>query len=92
MWTGGFPPLAALWLLLLRGQFQMLAALVIGGSILAVYRRNKITAALMTITYLFAMGDVRRIVAMVAPQPEFDPLLLIGPGMAMLLALPTPFD
>ena len=91
MWTGGFLLLAALWFLLLRGQFQLLAALVIGGSILAVFRSNKVTAALMTIAYLFAMGDVRRIVAMVAPQPEFDPLLLIGPGMAMLLALPTLF-
>jgi hypothetical protein len=88
MWTGGLLYASILWLLMLGGQFDLVCALIIAGSLLLVSLYDKATATLLTFTYLFLMGDIRRIVAVAFGQPAQDLLLLVGPAMAFVLALP----
>ena len=89
LWVGGLLLVGALWFVLVEGMFHLLLAIILGGTILAISRTNKALSAILTIGYLFIMGDVRRIVALLAPQPAFDPLLLIGPVVGLVLALPA---
>ena len=88
LWCGAVLLVASLFVVLVHGQFHLLAAIIIGSMLFAISRKDPATAIVLTFAYLFLMGDIRRILSTVAPQPAFDPLLLIGPGMAALLALP----
>src|SRR5947209_8620971 len=88
LWCGGIALIALLCLVLIHGQFHLLAAIMLGTALFAISRNDPSTAIALTFAYLFLMGDIRRILAIASPQPAFDPLLLIGPGMAASLALP----
>ncbi len=88
LWCGALVLIASLFVVLVHGQFHLLAAIILGSMLFAISRRDPATAIVFTFAYLFLMGDMRRILAIAAPQPAFDPLLLIGPGMAALLAVP----
>ncbi len=88
MWVGGLLCVGILCFLMLEGQFNLLFAVIIGGSLLLVSLRDKPTALLLTLAYLFLMGDLRRIFAVTVGQPTLDLLLLIGPAMALVLVLP----
>jgi hypothetical protein len=88
MWIGGFMLMSCLWLLMLKGQMNFLCALMIFGGLLIVSLREQATAALLTLAFLTLMGDLRRIAAASFGQPALDLLLLVGPCMAVVLALP----
>jgi hypothetical protein len=91
LWTGGFVLLGFLWILLIQNRLHLLAAILIGGTILSICRVDRPTAVLVTFAYLFLMGDLRRIISLGEPQPAFDPMLLISPVMAAYLGLPQLF-
>ncbi len=88
MWTLGLFGSAVLWILMLKGQFNLLCTLIILGSLLLVSLHDRATAILLTLSYLILMGDIRRILAALVGPPEQDLLLLIGPAIAVVLALP----
>ena len=91
LWGGALALLSAMLFLLSQGQFHLLVALAIGSALLAYSFRDKASAIVLIFAYLFAMGDIRRIVGLATPQPAFDPLLLVGPVMAALFAMPSLF-
>jgi hypothetical protein len=88
MWVGGLLLMLCLWYLLLRGQMDLICALLIFITLLVVSVYNKITGAIMTLGYLTLMGDFRRMVAASFGQPKFDLLLVVAPSIAFLLAFP----
>lgn len=88
LWLSGFGIFSVLWFLLLREQFHMLAALMIGCTLIVIAFQERSTAALLTIAYLLVMGDLRRLIGLLAPQPNYDPLLLVGPAVAAFLSIP----
>ena len=88
MWITGLCSAGILWLLVLAGQLNLVCALIVAGTLLVVSFYDRATAALLTFTYLFLMGDIRRIVAIAFGQPAQDLLLLVGPVMAFVLAFP----
>jgi hypothetical protein len=88
LWGGGLVLLAALGFLLIQGQFHLLAAVAIGLCLICVSALDKRPAVLLTFTFLFLMGDIRRLISVAEPQPQFDPILLVGPTMAVYLAVP----
>jgi hypothetical protein len=88
MWIAGLLSASILWLLMLASQFDLMCALILAGTLLLVSCYDKATAALLTFTYLFLMGDIRRIVAVAFGQPAQDLLLVVGPAMALVLAFP----
>jgi general stress protein CsbA len=79
--------LSSLWLLV-HGQFNLLAFLFALVILLTVTTINKPLSICLTIAYLFLLGDIRRVVNMFAGFPKLDPLLLVGPVVSLLLALP----
>jgi hypothetical protein len=88
MWTLGLFGSAVLWILMLKGQFNLLCTVIILGSLLLVSLHDRATAILLTLSYLVLMGDIRRILAALVGPPEQDLLLLIGPAIAVVLAFP----
>ena len=88
MWIGGFMLMSCLWLLMLKGQMDLLCTVMIFGALLLVSLREQAAGALLTLAYLSLLGDTRRIVAASFGQPALDLLLLVGPGMAVVLAFP----
>ena len=88
MWAGGVALLAILCAILAHGQFHLLLAILILLGLLSLSTVNKQLTIVLTFTYMFLMGDLRRLVSTIAPQPSFDPLLIVGPAMAFYLALP----
>ena len=88
LWLGAGTLLATLCFILTRGQFHLLVAIVILTALLSLSIVEKQLAVLFTFTYLFLMGDLRRLIATIAPQPAFDPLLLVGPIVTLTLAVP----
>jgi hypothetical protein len=91
LWVGGLILSAALWLLMISGRLNLLCAVLITGVFLLAYLCDKAIAITLLFAYLLLLGDIRRIVSVLVGQPTFDPLLLIAPAMAALLALPLFF-
>lgn len=75
--------------LLLRGQMNLLCAVLALGTLLLISVFNKTTAILASLTYLILLGDLRRIVTVYLGQTKVDLLLLVAPIMAFYLALPS---
>jgi hypothetical protein len=88
MWIGGLLFASILWFLMLHGQFNFLCAFIIASGLILVSLYDKAAAILLTLTYLFLMGDLRRILAVTVGQPAQDLLLLVGPIVAFVLAFP----
>jgi hypothetical protein len=88
MWALGAVLMVAFSALALRGQINLLATVLITGTLLLVSIRDKAAAALLTLAYLTLMGDIRRIVSYVGDTPSLDLLLLVGPVLATVLAVP----
>ncbi len=88
MWLTGLLCASVLWLLMLGGQFDLICALIVASTLLLISYFDKSTAIVLTFTFLFLMGDIRRIVAVAFGQPAQDLLLLVGPVMAFVLAFP----
>jgi hypothetical protein len=87
-WSTALLSLAALLWLLLHGLFTPLAFLILVALLVVASIINKALAICLTFAFLFALGDIRRIVSMLTGFPELDPLLLVGPIISILLALP----
>lgn len=89
LWFTGLLFASALWLLASIGQLNLVCAIVIATVLLLVSLRDKPTAIVLAFIYLILMGDIRRVVFSVIGQPAQDPLLLVGPLFALVLALPV---
>ena len=83
MWMGGFMLMSCLWLLMLKGQMDLLCAVMVFGVLLLVSLREQAAAALLTLAFFSLLGDTRRIVASFG-QPALDLLLLVRPGASLL--------
>ncbi len=88
IWAAGLGLMLSLWMLLLREQMDLLAALLIAGVLLMVTVQNKATGVILTLGYLTVLGDIRRMVAAYFGQPRLDLLLIVGPLVVFILALP----
>jgi hypothetical protein len=88
MWIGGLLGASVLWFLMLHGQFNFLCAFILASGLILVSLFDKPAAILLTLAYLILMGDLRRMLSVVFGQPAQDLLLLVGPVVAFVLALP----
>ena len=88
-WIGGISLMLILWNLLLGEKMDLLAALMVGGSLLIVCLRDRTSGAILTLAYLTVMGDIRRMVAASFGEPKLDLLLLVAPCIAIILASPA---
>ncbi|HEY4356901.1 MAG TPA: hypothetical protein VGN16_14215 [Acidobacteriaceae bacterium] len=89
LWGGGLAYAALLWVLMIRGQVNLLGAILAFSVLLLTLFFSRTTAALSTLVYLNILGDLRRLMAATfGPPPTLDLLLLVGPAMAVILALP----
>jgi hypothetical protein len=79
--------LLLVWLLV-QGSLNLLALLLILATLIVASAINKPASICFTLTYLFLLGDIRRLVNMYLGFPSLDPLLLVGPAISILLALP----
>jgi hypothetical protein len=89
LWMLALSLIVVLGYLLSKSEYHLILAIVIGSSILAISRSDKQLSILLMMAYLYLMGDVRRLASIVATQPAYDPLLLVGPVFAAVLALPV---
>src|SRR5580698_2747884 len=76
-----------LWLLI-QGQFTLLSFLLLLAALITASVVSKPASICITLTYLFLLGDIRRFVSMFFGFPTLHPLLLVGPVISLLLALP----
>lgn len=88
VWGGGMALVLGLWYLLVHGQMNLLAALMVGGALLLIATLDRATGAIWTLGYLTVMGDLRRIVTVSFGQSKLDLLLLVAPALAVVLAVP----
>lgn len=91
IWTSSFVFGIFLLYLLIHGQTNLLCAILIGTSFLVIMQYSRATAALYVLGYLILLGDVRRIADAAFGRPKTDFLLLVGPVLAIMLALPPLF-
>jgi len=91
MWLGGGLLLTVLWGLLIIGQLNLLIALILAIPLLLLSVHNKQLAIVCAFGYLILLGDIRRIVAVIAAPAAFDPLLLIVPAVTLVLVAPLLF-
>ena len=80
--------LAPSFWLLIHEQFTFLCFLLLLGALIIASVVSKPASICLTITYLFLLGDIRRFVSMFFGFPALDPLLVVGPIMSIVLALP----
>ena len=80
--------LGVLWLLLVGGRLNLICALMISSVLVLVLTRSAVLAATLTLVYVHVLGDLRRLMDVATGVPDLDLLLLVGPFMAVLLALP----
>jgi hypothetical protein len=88
MWLGGGLLLVVLWGMLIADQVNLLCTVVIAIPLLLLAVCDKESAVLWTLVYLILLGDIRRIVALIAAPATFDPLLLIAPAVTTVLVVP----
>ena len=88
MWATGLICVLLLFLLLIRGNIDLLAALLVVCSLLALALRDKAAAAILGLVYLNLLGDIRRVMDVAFGNPVFDLLLVVAPVFAFLLGLP----
>lgn len=91
MWAGGLLFMVLLMALLIGNQINLIAALIVGAMLAFVAYRDKVLCIFMTMAYLNFMGDIRRVVSLVAGPSPIDFLLLVAPAMAAYLAIPLFF-
>ena len=88
IWIAALACLLSLLWLLVHGQLTFLAFLLMLSGLAIATAIDKPLSICLTIAYLFLLGDIRRLVHMLAGFPKLDPLLLVGPLVSLLLALP----
>jgi hypothetical protein len=75
--------------LLFRDQGNFVVTIVAFSALFCCIAYSKVGAMMITLSYLFFMGDIRRIRDVVLPHPAFDPLILIPAASALVLGLPV---
>jgi len=80
--------IAVLMWFMLHDQLNALFAAAFAILLLIVAIRSRAAAALCTLTYLMLLGDIRRIVSWIGEPTATDPLLIVGPFVALVLATP----
>jgi hypothetical protein len=78
---------ASLWFLM-HQELNLLFAFLIATVLIGIALLDPSKAAVLAIGYLFLLGDLRRVLGVVAEWPRDDLLLLVGPLIAVLLATP----
>lgn len=89
VWLIGLSFLVLAGYLLAHGQTRTLIALMCLGGLLMAWTLDRVVGILATFSFLLFLGDVRRIIDMIAPSyGGLDLLLLVGPIFAVYLAVP----
>ena len=89
VWLMTLAALVPFLFLLWRGQFNVLASAIIFFALILVSVVNRNAAICITFVYLFLLGDIRRMLGVVTGFPILDTLLVVGPAVAMILAIPV---
>jgi hypothetical protein len=87
-WLSTLVALVPLCWLLYHGQFNALTFVMFLLPLVAAVQIDKPWAICIILTYLFLLGDIRRIVGITIGFPKFDLLLVVGPVVTILVALP----
>ena len=88
MWAAGLVCVLFLFLLLIRDNMNLLAAILMVCFLLALSIRDKAAGAISALLYLNLMGDIRRVLDVAFGNPVLDLLLLVAPGFAFMMAVP----
>ena len=78
-----------LFFLLIRGQMDLLCAVLAIGVLLLMSALDRGLAIMGSFAFLMLLGELRRIVTVSFGRPKLDLLLLVAPLMAFYLALPS---
>jgi len=87
-WIVTIGALVPLTWLLLHGFFSLLAFLIVACALIILVLFDKRMGICVLLAYLFLLGDIRRVIGTFIGFPKIDPLLLVGPILTILLALP----
>jgi len=74
--------------LLFQGQGSLLGAAVAFLGLMIIVIADVESSILYILAFLFAMGDLRRILVYFIGLPTLDPMLLVGPLATIVIALP----
>jgi hypothetical protein len=89
VWLTGFCFLIPAFYLFTHGQMRILIAFMFFGALLMSWKLNRNLGIAATFIFLLLLGDIRRILDIIAPSyKELDLLLLVGPIFAVYLAVP----
>jgi hypothetical protein len=89
VWLTGICFLIPAFYLFTHGQMRILIAFMFFGALLMSWVLNRTLGIVVTFAFLLILGDLRRILDMVAPAYQgLDLLLLVGPVFAIYLAVP----
>jgi hypothetical protein len=77
----------AVWLLML-GQGSLVAGVIVFTLLWVTTMMDKAFSLPVIIAFLFLLGDIRRVIGMGVGFPQLDPLLLVGPALSFILAIP----
>jgi hypothetical protein len=89
VWLTGFAFLIPATYLFLHNQTRILVAFMFFSALILIWMRDRTMGIVATFIFLLTLGDVRRILDMVAPASAgLDLLLLVGPLFAVYLAIP----
>jgi hypothetical protein len=87
-WLAAIAVLIPVSWLLIHGQFRVLAFVFCLAALVVATVVDKSFAICLILGYLFLLGDIRRALGTIIGFSKFDPLLLVGPLVTILLALP----
>ena len=88
LWCLAFGFMVVNFFLLVRGQLNLLCALLIFSQLAILSVLNKHLAILVAFAYLLLLGDIRRVFGSIMGWPTLDLLLLVGPILTIFLVLP----
>jgi hypothetical protein len=88
VWFYALTSLVPLLWLLWQGQTNLLVTLLVSIVMIGIALARPELGICLTIAYLFLLGDIRRIPGMFLGFPAFDTLLLVGPLLSVILAVP----
>ena len=92
VWLTGMVFLVPASYLFFHNQTRILVALMSLGTLILIWMRDRTMGIVATFSFLLVLGDIRRIMDMVAPTSAgLDLLLLIGPVFSVYLAVPLLF-
>ena len=87
-WIAAIAALIPVSWLLIHGQFRALAFIFCLLTLAVAIVVDKAFAICLILGYLFLLGDLRRAIGAIIGFSKFDPLLVVGPLITIMLALP----